>query len=170
MRWLRFPRLLGLIACLYLMAMAVLFGYLSVQNYRFVHDAARTTGIVIAFDARPPAGETRSQRDATQAPRVRYEVGGRTYDYTAAHGTYRQTHRIGDQIVVLYDPTDPSQARLRGEGRLMVPLITSGFATAALLIGFVLFRTRHLGTRQNGPSTPLQADRVAVGARSRSDQ
>jgi hypothetical protein len=163
-RWLRFPRLLGLIACLYLMAMAVLFGYHSVQNYRFVHDAARTTGTVVAFEARPPAGETRTARDVTQAPRVRYEVAGRTYEYTAAHGTYRPTHRLGDQIVVLYDPADPSKARLRGEGQLMVPLITSGFATAALLVGFVLFRTRHLGPPQNAsPATAARPDRVAAG-------
>lgn len=146
MRWLRFPRLLGVVACVYLMAMAVLFGHLSIQNYRFVHNAAHAVGTVASLEPRPPAGSTRSPRDATRAPMVRYVVAGKTYVYTAAHGTYRPRHRVGDQVVVLYDPADPSRARLRGEGRLMVPLITSGFATVALIVGFVLFRTRKLGS------------------------
>jgi hypothetical protein len=150
-RWLRFPRLLGLVACVYLMAMAVLFGYLSIQNYRFVHQAARTQGTVISRDPRPPAGSTRTPRGVTRAPTVRYVVAGKSYTYTAAHGTYRQRHPVGGTMEVLYDPSNPQRARLRGEGQLMIPLITSGFATTALLLGFVLFRTRNLGTRSPAP-------------------
>lgn len=161
-RWLRFPRLLGVVACAYLMALAVLFGYLSIQNYRFVHNAAHVTGTVVSMEARPPAGSTRSLRDATRAPRVRYEVGGKPFFYTAAHGTYRPRHRVGDSVDVLYDRADPGKARLRGEGRLMVPLITSGFATAALLVGFVLFRTRNLGG--GGQAGSEAADRVKDAA------
>ncbi len=155
-RWLRFPRVLGVVACVYLMAMAVLFGYLSVQNYRFVHDAAHTEGVVISLDPRPPAGSTHTPRGITKAPTVRYEVAGKSYTYTAAHGTYRQRHAVGDTIQVLYDPNNPARARLRGEGRLMVPLITSGFATTALLLGFLLFRTRRLGIQptSTGPANP----------------
>ncbi|HET9649590.1 MAG TPA: DUF3592 domain-containing protein [Microlunatus sp.] len=151
MRWLRFPRLLGLIVCVYLLALAALFGYLSVQNYGFVHRAAQTTGTVISLDPRPPAGSTRTPRAETRAPTVRYVVEGRAYTYTAAHGTYRQRHRVGDTMEVLYDPTNPGRARLRGEGRLMIPLIASGFATAALLLGFVLFRTRDVGADRPSP-------------------
>ncbi len=163
MRWLRFPRLLGVIACVYLMALAVLFGHLSVQNYRFVHHAVQTTGTVVALDPRPPAGSTRTLRDATLAPKVRYEVGGETYYYTAAHGTYRPRHRVGSTVVVLYDPADPAKARLRGEGRLMVPLITSGFATAALIVGFVLVRTRNLGRAPGNDSPARSSDSVPTG-------
>jgi hypothetical protein len=135
------------VVCVYLMVLAVLFGFLSIQNYRFVAKAAHTTGTVISLDPRPPAGSTRTPRGITRAPTVRYEVGGKTYTYTAAHGTYRPRHRVGDTVEVLYDPGNPAKARLRGEGRLMIPLITSGFATAALLVGFVLFRTRNVGVR-----------------------
>ena len=147
MRWLRFPRLLGIVVCVYLMALAALFGYLSVQNYRFVHDAGRAEGTVISLDPRPPAGSTRTPRGVTRAPTVRYDVGGKSYTYTAAHGTYRQRYQVGATVEVLYDPADPARARLRGEGRLMIPLITSGFATTALILGFVLIRTRSLDAR-----------------------
>ena len=154
MRWLRFPRLLGIVACVYLLAMAVLFGYLSIQNYRFVHRAAHTQGTVVSLDARPPAGSTRTPRGVTRAPTVRYVVAGQSYTYTAAHGTYRQRHQVGATIEVLYDPSNPERARLRGEGQLMIPLITSGFATTALLLGFVLFRTRNLGARSTAADVP----------------
>ena len=154
MRWLRFPRLLGIVACVYLLAMAVLFGYLSIQNYRFVHHAARTQGTVVSLDPRPPAGSTRTPRGETRAPTVRYVVAGKTYTYTAAHGTYRQRHQVGAAIEVLYDPSNPQRARLRGEGQLMIPLITSGFATTALLLGFVLFRTRNLGAQSAALNAP----------------
>ena len=163
MRWLRFPRLLGLIACLYLMAMAVLFGYLSIQNYRFVHDAGRTTGTVIAL-RRPPAGRRDPERSGRH-PRAAGPLRGGRPD-VRIHGGPRHVSadlQLGDQVVVLYDPADPSQARLRGEGRLMVPLITSGFATAALLVGYVLFRTRHLGPRQHAQSAAPRPDQVAAG-------
>jgi hypothetical protein len=146
--------LLGIIACVYLMAMAVLFGYLSIQNYRFVHQAATTQGTVISLDPRPPAGSTRTPRGVTRAPTVRYVVAGKSYTYTAAHGTYRQRHLVGSTIEVLYDPSNPQRARLRGEGRVMIPLITSGFATTALLLGFALFRTRKLGAEYPAPHVP----------------
>jgi hypothetical protein len=44
---------------------------------------------------------------------------------------------------VLYDPGDPADAQLRGEGRVLVPGITVGFAASAVLVAFVLFRTRN---------------------------
>ena len=40
MKWLRFPRTLGIAVCLYLVGMSVVFGLLSSQNYRFMHAAA----------------------------------------------------------------------------------------------------------------------------------
>jgi len=36
----------------------------------------------------------------------------------------------------------------------MIPLITSGFATTALLLGFVLFRTRNLGAQSAALNAP----------------
>jgi hypothetical protein len=38
------------------------------------------------------------------------------------------------------------QTLSQGEGRFLVPGIAAGFAAAALLVTFVLFRTRNLGT------------------------
>ena len=123
MKWLRFPRTLGIVVCLYLVGMSVVFGLLSSQNYRFIHSARTVPGTVIALVARAPIGSTRDpQLDArmvSRAPTVRYVVNGATYEYTAAHGRYRQPLRVGETVTVLYDPDDPAVARIRGEGRVL---------------------------------------------------
>ena len=146
MRWVRFPRVLGLVVCLYLFGMAVLFGYLASQHYAFVHNAHRVQGTVVSLERRPPAGATQMPRTPTYAPKVSYVVNGTTYSYTAAHGSYRtDRYQVGESVVVLFNPARPEQAQLLGEGRLMLPLITAAFATIALLLAFVLLRTRNLG-------------------------
>ena len=172
MKWLRFPRILGVVVCLYLIAMSVVFGKLSTQSYRFLHGAAPVQGVVVALIPQATAGSSRTPivrpgRTVPLAPTVEYVVEGKTYDYTAAHGRYRQPLRVGDKVTVLYDPTDPSRARLRGEGQILVPLITSGFVTCALMVGALLFLTRHHGqprrsrtpedSRNDPPPAPLRA-------------
>ena len=42
-------------------------------------------------------------------------------------------------------PADPAVARIRGEGKVLVPVITSGFVLSALVVALILFRTRNLG-------------------------
>ena len=157
MKWLRFPRILGIIVCLYLIGMSLIFGMLSSQNYRFVNGAQRTTGTVIALVPRSPIGSARDPdaRTASRAPTVRYEVAGKSYEYTAAHGRFRQPLKVGESVTVLYNPADPSVARIRGEGKVLVPVITSGFVLSALVVALILLRTRRLGA---DPVRPRPAD------------
>jgi len=61
-------------------------------------------------------------------------------------------------VTVLYDPDHPEDARLRGEGRIMLPLITAGFATGAVVVGAVLYLSRH------GQAGPRPAAAAAAGA------
>jgi hypothetical protein len=167
-RWVRFPRVLGLVVCLYLVGLAVLFGYLASQNYAFVHNAQRVQGTVVSMERRPPAGATQMPRNPTFAPKVSYVVDGKTFTYTAAHGSYRTgRYRVGESVVVLYNPARPEQAQLLGEGRLMLPLITAAFATTALLLAFVLVRTRNLGSAAGSeirPADPENARELPVDA------
>lgn len=171
MKWLRFPRTLGIVVCLYLVGMSVVFGLLSSQNYRFVHTAQKVNGTVIALVPRAPIGSTREPtadaRMISRAPTVRYEVNGAMYEYTAAHGRYRQRLQVGNTVTVLYDPTDPSVARLRGEGEVLVPVITSGFVASSVLVAIVLFRTRNLGvptSRRRRTEPGDRADRSGAEA------
>lgn len=149
MRWLRFPRVLGLIVCVYLLGIAGLFGLLSTQSYRFVHNAATTQGTVVELVNRPTAGSTRSPgprtRNPPTAPKVTYVVNDTTYTYTPQHGSNHQKLKVGDTVTVQYDQAHPAVSRLRGEGRILLPLLTSGFVTAAIGVGAVLFWTRRVG-------------------------
>ena len=99
------------------------------------------------------------------APRVSYVVNGTSPEYTAAHGRFRQHLKVGDTVQVLYVRSDPSVARLQGEGRLMVPAIAGGFALATLVVAFILVRTRKLGVpakRQPGTPDLVEFDRSAA--------
>lgn len=163
----RFPRTVGVVAAVYLAAMAVVFALLSAQDAEFARTADRAQGTVVALVARAPLGSTRDAqpeaRSPSLAPKVSYVVDGRTYLYVAAHGRYRQRLQVGDTVTVLYAPSDPTSARLRGEGMDLGPVYCAGFGVAALLLVLVLVRFRdrpragrpHSGTPRAG--TPRSA-------------
>jgi hypothetical protein len=149
--WLRFPRVLALCICVYLLAMGLLFADYSARNAAFVSHAAITTGTVVELVPRAAAGSAREPsptvRTMPTAPTVRYTVNGRTYTYTAAHGRYRQRLRVGDTVPVRYLPADPGQARLQGEDRVLLPLLAILFLLAALGVVVLLVVTRRVGRR-----------------------
>lgn len=164
----RFPQTVGAVVAVYLVAMAVVFALLSAQNMQFARTAAHTEGTVVALVARAPLGSTRESRaDArvpSLAPKVTYVVDGRTYDYVAAHGRYRQRLQVGDTVTVLYAPSDPTKARLRGEGQDSGPAISIGFAAAAALLVVVLVRARRRGGAARGGPDATRAGRSAPSA------
>lgn len=155
MSWLRFPRAAGLVVCLYLLAVGLLFAGFSARNDAFVRDAATTTGTVVALVPRAAAGSSRepgpSVRTMPLAPTVSYTVAGRTYRYTAAHGRYRQRLRVGDSVSIRYLPSDPGQARVQGEDRVLIPALAVGFGLAALGVVVLLVATRGVGRPGTGP-------------------
>lgn len=166
----RFPQVVGLVAAVYLLAMSVLFALLSAQNMEFVRTAERTEGTVVALVARAPLGAARdAQPDArapSLAPKVSYVVDGRTYTYVAAHGRQRQRLQVGDAVTVLYSPTDPASARLRGEGQDSGPVVSVGFGVVALLLVVAVARSRRArrrgdaagAARGSTPRSPVVAD------------
>lgn len=167
----RFPRAVGVVAAVYLVAMAVVFALLAEQNADFVRTAGRTQGTVVELVARAPLGSARDARGDARtpslAPKVSYEVDGRTYVYVAAHGRYRQRLQVGDAVTVLYAPSDPSSARLRGEGQNLAPVLSAGFGVAAalvLLLALGLGRRRTKRPRSpdaprgRASATPVMAD------------
>jgi Protein of unknown function (DUF3592) len=140
-KWLRFPRVAGLVLVAYFAVVTAYFAYETARRSQFAADATTVSGIVVALEPRPLAGSTHVQAaggDLPLAPQVRYEVAGRTYLYTAAHGKLDSGVRVGDALEVLYDPTNPEQARLRGEGQILLPVITAGFGTVTVLLVVVL--------------------------------
>jgi Protein of unknown function (DUF3592) len=143
--------------------MSVVFALLSAQNMDFVRTASRTEGTVVALVARAPVGSTReAQPDArtpSLAPKVSYVVAGHTYVYVAAHGRYRQRLQVGDRVTVLYAPSDPGSARLRGEGQDSGPLLSAAFGVAAVLLVLVVVRPRRRRDHRHGGPGPARVSR-----------
>ena len=52
---------------------------------------------------------------------------------------------------MLYSPTDPASARLRGEGQDSGPVVSVGFGVAALLLVLAVARSRRARRRADGP-------------------
>ena len=147
-KWLRFPRVVGVIAVVYFVVVTGYFAYETTRRAQFAADAQVANGVVVALEPRPIAGSTRVPTggvDIPLAPQVRYVVGGQTFVYTASHGVIGSPIKVGDAIEVLYDPTNPQRAHLRGEGQTLLPLITAGFGTVSLALITVLVLTRNRG-------------------------
>lgn len=153
--------MVGVLAAVYLAAMSVVFALLTAQNMDFVRTADRTEGTVVALVARAPVGSTREaqpdSRAPSLAPKVSYQVAGRTYEYVAPHGRYRQRLQVGDRVTVLYAPSDPASARLRGEGQDSGPLVSAGFGVAAVLLVLVIVRPRRRTDQRGGTPGPARA-------------
>lgn len=160
-RWLVFPRVLGIALALYLAGMTGLFGYFASENTEFTNSASSVEGVVIALQPRPLPGSSHqpstSQRNVPYAPVVSYQVGGHTYTYTPSHGRYGLTEKVGDHATVLYDPANPSVARLRGEGRILMPVlpIAFGLATAAVVVALVATRSYSFAGRAGSGRGPF---------------
>ena len=154
----RFPQVVGLLAAVYLLAMSVVFALLSAQNMQFVRTADRAEGTVVALVARAPLGSARDAQPDARAPsltpKVSYVVDGRTYDHVAAHGRQRQRLQVGDRVTVLYSPTDPASARLRGEGQDSGPVVSVAFGVVALLLVLGVVRSRRTGRRGGASGAP----------------
>lgn len=166
-----FPRAVAVVAVVYLLGMGVVFALLSAQSVDFSRTASRTQGTVVALVARAPLGSAQDARENARtpslAPKVSYVVGGRTYEYVAAHGRYRQRLQVGDRVTVMYASDDPTTARLRGEGQDLAPLLSAGFGVVALLVVLLLVRfRRRRGSMRHGrgrarvdrPVSPAVAD------------
>ena len=91
-----------------------------------------------------------NRKNHTYAPVVRFSTSdGRTFEFT--NKVYRSDKpTVGTKIAVLYDPADPTDARVDDmAGRLVGPVITGGLGTVFLLLGTVVlvFRNRFVGGR-----------------------
>ncbi len=150
-KWFRFPRLIGIVVAVYLVAITILFARLTVDNRDFRVDAATTQGTVVALVPKTFTGSPRGlrRRDGVPlAPVISFTVAGMGYTYAPSQGSYRPRIAVGDHVTILYDPADPGEtAQVKGEGRVTLPLITVGFGLLFVAVVVVLIRTRRAGIR-----------------------
>ncbi len=157
-KWFRFPRLIGVVVAVYMVAIALLFARLSMDNHAFRGNATSTEGTVVALVPRAFSGSprvVRQGRGVPLAPQIQYAVAGTTYTYTPSQGSYKPRVAVGDHLTILYDPDNPGDsAQLKGEGRVLLPVVTVGFGLVAVGVVIVLVRTRRIGANAGSRAHP----------------
>lgn len=162
MKWFRFPRLIGVVVAVYMVAITILFARLSMDNHTFRGDAASTQGTVVALVPKTFTGSPRGLRrhdGVPLAPVISFTADGMSYRYTPSQGSYKQRIAIGDRVTILYNPQNPGDtAQVKGEGRVLLPVITVGFGLISIGLVVMLIRTRRLGS---GSAPRTRASRPA---------
>lgn len=155
MTWLRYPRVFGVIACVFFLVIAGALVVARWGDHEWTLTAARTEGTVTELVPRPFVGSQREPRGSRVplAPEVRYTVAGTDYTYTPSHGEMRKRYPVGSQVTVLYDATDPGEARLINEGRFGLTTLAALFVLLSAGTAVLLAVTRRI-TLISPPLTP----------------
>lgn len=126
---------------------ALLFGsfFIYTNTSRFIARAARAEGRVVALDR--SIGSSGSS--STYRPVVEFtSTSGRRIEFTSSVGSNPPAYRVGEPVAVLYDPSDPYQARIKSFfqlwfGFMIVFILGAIFAGIGLTI--ILVRARRKG-------------------------
>lgn len=128
-------------------------GVLAYSTVSFVQAAERTTGTVVDLDVRWGSHGSRSSSRA-EYPVVEFEADGQRHTFSS--GVTSTSHpEIGDTVSVLYDPAEPTDARLdSGLLNHLLELIFGGMGIVFAVFGSTLLvgslRSRGTG-RPPGP-------------------
>lgn len=109
---------------------------LAAKTAHFESRAASATGAVIGLEPGQKAG---------MAPRVRFVAAdGSQVEFTSAVASSPPSHRPGERVPVLYDPTDPKHAEIKGFFTLWSPAAAFGGIGVVMLglwgLGFAMSR------------------------------
>lgn len=107
-------------------------GYFAFESFQLVQSGKTITAVVVDFHEQ----ETDDQQ-IRYAPILEYSVDGKSYRFASASYANSPAYDIGEELPVLYDASDPNQARINRFSALWgIPI---GFAIAAIFVLFVSF-------------------------------
>jgi hypothetical protein len=103
------------------------------SSRRFAESAARASGTVVDVRSRSVG---RTGGGLIWVPVVRFQTAdGRSVDAESASGTNVKRWEPGQAIEVTYDPANPSEIRLPGSGRDLLPGVFLGIGTLFAVLG-----------------------------------
>ncbi|HVR65971.1 MAG TPA: DUF3592 domain-containing protein [Verrucomicrobiae bacterium] len=107
--------------------------YSGVSTFDFLANAVSAPGVVIDLEARWDSDDG----GYTYYPRVRFATeGGRPYEFTGDVGSSPASFDVGEEVRVLFDPADPSKARIDSFMQLwFTPLLLAGMGTVFSIFG-----------------------------------
>jgi len=169
-RWFRFPRVLGVAACVFFLFVSASLVAAKWGDHQWARTAGRPDGTVVQLVPRPFLGSNRAPRGAQGpvapvAPVVEHTVNGvQQPAYAPQHGEVRRRYHVGGPVTVLYDRDDPQIARLDDEGRYGLLGLAAIFVLTSLAVAAGLIATRkinYVGPRANASGPTRLAQRAA---------
>ncbi len=152
-------KLIGVIFALLGVVQLLVGGIIFYFDFSFKQSAQKTQGTVVEI-----VSHSGSKSGTQYYPVIEFRnETGQRYTFESDWGSSGPEHRIGDPVMVIYDPKDPSDAKLDGWNELI--LIGSIFGGIGLVFGsiggiMVIFYIRRLKEiawlKQNG--TMIEAD------------
>lgn len=137
-------------------------GYWASRTQVFVDRAGAAPGKVIDLE------QSRSSNSTTYYPVVKFKTkSGQERTFRSSSGSSPPSYSVGESVGVLYDESEPSDARIRSFFALWGgPVILGGLGSIFFLIGGgILYGRRYLAARAEDlrrHSTPVQADYQSV--------
>ena len=113
--------------------------YAGYVSWQLEQNGITTTGIVTSL-------EESSDGDGgccVYSPVIEFEANGQTYSFESGNASSPPAYDVGEQVVVLYDPTDPDTAQINKwtERWLMPVILVPAMLFTALILNFFLIRS-----------------------------
>lgn len=131
---------------------------LVLRTWSFLGNAESATGTVVALTPRQTCSDNDNDKNrmscsTVYAPLVRFTTAdGREIEYQSSTATSPPSHRVGDQVEVLYLPDDPYRARVDSWVDLwLAPTIVGGIGG---IFGIVAVALAGIGWAVSRPSAP----------------
>ena len=102
------------------------------KSFNLSRDGETTTGIVTSLSE----SSTGEGGCCVYSPVIEFEANGQTYTFEGDNASYPPAYRVGEEVRVIYDPTDPNTALInKASERWLFPVII----IPAMFFGMIIF-------------------------------
>lgn len=137
--------------------------YSFVSTREFLGNAVSANGVVIDLEEHWDSDDS----SYTYYPRVRFQTeGGQAYEFTGDVGSSPAAFDVGEEVRVLFDPADPSGARIDSFMQLwFVSVILGGLGLVFSIVGGgSVFVFDDAGKRRKPPAPRAVRENITVAA------
>jgi hypothetical protein len=117
--------------------------YAAYTGWQLQTGGERTTGTVIEMEESSSA----ESGCCVYSPVVQFEVNGQSYTFDSGNASDPPQYEVGEQVEVLYNPTDPNTAQIDSlfERWAFPVCIIPSMIIAAVVMNFFMFRSFRRG-------------------------
>ena len=104
--------------------------YYGHTSWELSRSGASAVGTVVALKESPATEES----GVTYAPVIKYDADGQAYTFTSNNSSDPPAYKIGQKVDIIYDPAQPSRARVNSWGELWLMPLILGAAAAVIAV------------------------------------